>query len=67
MKSYPRSGRELDLRWWAATNYLTVAQIYLQANPLLRKPLRAEHVKPRLLGHWGPARDFRRSTSRWTG
>jgi xylulose-5-phosphate/fructose-6-phosphate phosphoketolase len=38
--------------WWAA-NYLTVAQIYLQANPLLRQPLRAEHIKPRLLGHWG--------------
>jgi xylulose-5-phosphate/fructose-6-phosphate phosphoketolase len=38
---------------WNAANYLTVAQIYLQANPLLRKPLVAEHVKPRLLGHWG--------------
>jgi xylulose-5-phosphate/fructose-6-phosphate phosphoketolase len=44
---------ELDLRWWAAANYLTVAQIYLQANPLLRDPLRTEHIKPRLLGHWG--------------
>src|SRR3954462_8442919 len=40
-------------RYWAATNYLTVAQIYLQDNPLLREPLRPEHVKPRLLGHWG--------------
>ncbi len=39
--------------WWRANNYLTVGQIYLQANPLLREPLRAEHVKPRLLGHWG--------------
>jgi xylulose-5-phosphate/fructose-6-phosphate phosphoketolase len=40
-------------RWWQAANYLTVGQIYLQANPLLRTPLRPEHVKPRLLGHWG--------------
>jgi xylulose-5-phosphate/fructose-6-phosphate phosphoketolase len=38
---------------WNAANYLTVAQIYLQANPLLREPLIAEHIKPRLLGHWG--------------
>src|SRR5262245_11741001 len=40
-------------RYWHAANYLTVAQIYLQDNPLLREPLRPEHVKPRLLGHWG--------------
>ena len=39
--------------WWRAANYLAVGQIYLLANPLLREPLRAEHVKPRLLGHWG--------------
>ena len=39
--------------WWRAANYLTVGQIYLLANPLLREPLRPEHVKPRLLGHWG--------------
>jgi xylulose-5-phosphate/fructose-6-phosphate phosphoketolase len=39
--------------WWRAANYLTVGQIYLQENPLLREPLRREHVKPRLLGHWG--------------
>ena len=39
--------------WWRANNYLTVGQIYLQANPLLREPLRPEHIKPRLLGHWG--------------
>src|ERR671932_22594 len=39
--------------WWRANNYLTVGQIYLTANPLLREPLVAEHVKPRLLGHWG--------------
>jgi xylulose-5-phosphate/fructose-6-phosphate phosphoketolase len=46
---------ELDglLAYWEAANYLTVAQIYLQENPLLREPLRAEHIKPRLLGHWG--------------
>ena len=40
-------------RYWQAANYLTVGQIYLQANPLLRSPLRPEHIKPRLLGHWG--------------
>lgn len=39
--------------WWRANNYLTVGQIYLQANPLLREPLLPEHIKPRLLGHWG--------------
>jgi len=46
---------EIDglLRYWSAANYLTVAQIYLCANPLLTEPLRAEHIKPRLLGHWG--------------
>jgi xylulose-5-phosphate/fructose-6-phosphate phosphoketolase len=40
-------------RYWHAANFLTVAQIYLRENPLLREPLRPEHVKPRLLGHWG--------------
>src|SRR6476646_7290738 len=40
-------------RYWQAANYLTIGQIYLQANPLLREPLRVEHIKPRLLGHWG--------------
>ena len=40
-------------RWWRAANYLSVGQIYLMGNPLLREPLRPEHVKPRLLGHWG--------------
>ena len=39
--------------YWRAANYLSVGQIYLLANPLLREPLRAEHVKPRLLGHFG--------------
>src|SRR5208282_2135380 len=40
-------------RYWSASNYLCVGQIYLLANPLLRTPLKAEHIKPRLLGHWG--------------
>src|SRR3954468_15525816 len=44
--------QRLDASWRAA-NYLSVGQIYLLDNPLLREPLRAEHVKPRLLGHWG--------------
>ena len=39
--------------YWRAANYLSVGQIYLLDNPLLREPLRREHVKPRLLGHWG--------------
>src|SRR6266480_3610990 len=39
--------------YWRAANYLSVGQIYLLANPLLRKPLKLEHIKPRLLGHWG--------------
>jgi xylulose-5-phosphate/fructose-6-phosphate phosphoketolase len=40
-------------RYWQAANYLTVGQIYLRDNALLREPLRPEHIKPRLLGHWG--------------
>jgi len=46
---------ELDLldAYWRAANYLSVGQIYLLDNPLLREPLKKEHVKPRLLGHWG--------------
>ena len=47
-----QTGRGTDA-WWRANNYLTVGQIYLMANPLLREPLRPEHIKPRLLGHWG--------------
>ena len=39
--------------YWRAANYLSVGQIYLLDNPLLREPLEPEHVKPRLLGHWG--------------
>jgi len=51
----PPDEAELDglLAYWEAANFLTVGQIYLQANPLLREPLRPEHIKPRLLGHWG--------------
>jgi len=51
--TYADADLELDLRWWAAANYLTVAQIYLQDNALMRDPLTVEHIKPRLLGHWG--------------
>ncbi|WP_044174358.1 phosphoketolase family protein [Phytobacter massiliensis] len=49
------TGEELHLldRYWRAANYLSVGQIYLMDNPLLREPLRPEHIKPRLLGHWG--------------
>ncbi len=39
--------------YWRAANYLAVGQIYLYDNPLLREPLKLEHFKPRLLGHWG--------------
>src|SRR6201993_935441 len=52
-----RSDASTDLnvldRYWRAANYLSVGQIYLLDNPLLREELRPEHVKPRLLGHWG--------------
>ena len=48
----PEEARRIDASWRAA-NYLSVGQIYLLDNPLLREPLRPEHVKPRLLGHWG--------------
>ncbi|MBN8899558.1 MAG: phosphoketolase, partial [Rhodospirillales bacterium] len=40
-------------RWWRAANYLSVGQVYLLDNPLLRQPLTRDHIKPRLLGHWG--------------
>jgi xylulose-5-phosphate/fructose-6-phosphate phosphoketolase len=51
----PLTRTELDAinAWWRAANYLSVGQIYLLGNPLLSEPLRPEHVKPRLLGHWG--------------
>jgi xylulose-5-phosphate/fructose-6-phosphate phosphoketolase len=58
----PLAKAELALidAWWTACNYLSVAMIYLQDNPLLEKPLKPEHVKQRLLGHWGasPALSF---------
>src|SRR5713226_9614798 len=47
-----REAQAIDA-YWRAANYLSVGQLYLLDNPLLREPLRAEHVKPRLLGHWG--------------
>jgi len=51
----PLSAAELARmqRYWQAANYLTIGQIYLQSNPLLREPLLPEQIKPRLLGHWG--------------
>jgi xylulose-5-phosphate/fructose-6-phosphate phosphoketolase len=54
-KEAPLGGDELQLldAWWRAANYLSVGQIYLLDNPLLRDPLEPDHVKPRLLGHFG--------------
>tara|TARA_R110002110_G_scaffold167482_1_gene368520 strand:- start:70232 stop:72631 length:2400 start_codon:yes stop_codon:yes gene_type:complete len=51
----PLSAGELEKMhaYWRAANYLSVGQIYLMDNPLLKKPLKIEHIKPRLLGHWG--------------
>jgi len=48
----PDELRKIDM-YWRAANYLSVGQIYLYANPLLTEPLKLEHIKPRLLGHWG--------------
>jgi len=55
VEASPLSSSELDRldAYWRAANYLSVGQIFLLANPLRREPLRAEHIKPRLLGHWG--------------
>ncbi|MBD2102847.1 phosphoketolase [Leptolyngbya sp. FACHB-261] len=55
VRTTPLSADELRKMnaYWRAANYLSVGQIYLLANPLLREPLKLEHVKPRLLGHWG--------------
>ena len=54
-KGAPLSREELNKidAYWRAANYLSVGQIYLYDNPLLKKPLSKEHIKPRLLGHWG--------------
>ncbi|RLA57785.1 MAG: phosphoketolase, partial [Gammaproteobacteria bacterium] len=51
----PLSADELRLidAWWRAANYLSIGQIYLRDNPLLKQPLSLDHIKPRLLGHWG--------------
>src|SRR2546423_10827116 len=51
--------RQMDA-YWRACNYLSVGMIYLRANPLLREPLKPEHIKNRLLGHWGsdPGQSF---------
>ena len=51
----PLSGKELELieAYWHAANYLSIGQIYLLDNPLLKEPLELKHIKPRLLGHWG--------------
>lgn len=56
--------RQVDALWRAA-NYLSAGQIHLTANPSLRKPLLPEHIKPRLLGHWGttPGLNLRSRTS----
>jgi xylulose-5-phosphate/fructose-6-phosphate phosphoketolase len=53
--SQPLSKEELKAMnaYWRAANYLSVGQIYLHDNPLLKEPLKLEHIKPRLLGHWG--------------
>ena len=51
--SLSESEARLINAYWRAANYLSVGQIYLLDNPLLREPLKPEHVKPRLLGHWG--------------
>src|SRR3979411_971821 len=48
----PEDLRKIDA-YWRAANYLSIGQIYLYTNPLLREPLKVEHIKPRLLGHWG--------------
>ena len=55
IKDAPLSRDELNKidAYWRAANYLSVGQIYLYDNPLLKKPLTKEHIKPRLLGHWG--------------
>src|SRR5947209_11734363 len=54
-KAAPLSAEELRKinAYWRAANYLSVGQTYLFDNPLLREPLKLEHIKPRLLGHWG--------------
>ena len=56
MTTPSKSARADDMglldRYWRAANYLSVGQIYLLDNPLLKEPLKSGHIKPRLLGHW---------------
>src|SRR5438874_11875930 len=60
----PLSAEELRKMhaYWRAANYLSVGQIYLLDNPLLKEPLQLKHVKPRLLGHWATSRAWNSST-----
>ncbi len=55
VEGQPLSKDELDklTRWFHATMYLCLGMLYLKDNPLLQEPLKKEHIKPRLLGHWG--------------
>jgi xylulose-5-phosphate/fructose-6-phosphate phosphoketolase len=54
---------ELLDRYWRAANYLSVGQIYLLDNPLLKEPLKSGHIKPRLLRHWGTPPDAANAAS----
>ena len=53
MEKLSKKQIELIDKYWRAANYLSVGQIYLQDNPLLKEPLKPDHIKPRLLGHFG--------------
>ncbi|WP_333420812.1 hypothetical protein [Microcoleus sp. herbarium8] len=57
--SFPRTTHKIDA-YWRAANYLSVGQIYLYDNPLLKEPLKLSHVKPLVVGHWGttPGQNF---------
>ena len=57
----PEELRKIDA-YWRACNYLSAGMIYLRANPLLRQPLKPQHFKNRLLGHWGSGIPFRMLT-----
>ena len=65
MRGAPLSADELRRTeaYWRACNYLALGMIYLQNNPLLKEPLKPEHIKNRLLGHWARVRDSRSSIS----
>ena len=53
MSNVDQARLDLMNKYWNAANYLTIGQIYLKDNPLLKEPLLPQHIKPRLLGHWG--------------